>query len=77
MEVILKKIIIGLSCIKQPNDVHSHLLVSATKVSLVPFKYLAQSHFLFPRIHHAGVIVLQEGLSSRSKLVVNILMEQD
>lgn len=65
-----------LSCIKQPNDIHSHLLVSAAKVSLVPFKYLTESHFLFPRIHHAGIVVLQEGLSSRSKLVVNILTEQ-
>lgn len=63
-------------CIKQPNNILTHLLISATKVGLVPLKYLTESHFFFPRIHHAGVIVLQEGLSSCSKLAVNILMEQ-
>lgn len=57
------------------HTVHAHLLISAAKVSLVPFKYLTESHFVFPRIHHTGVVVLQEGLSSRSKLAVNILMK--
>lgn len=71
-----KYIITLLSRVKQPNNIHAHLLISATKVGLVPFKYLTKSHFFFPRIHHTGVVVLQEGLSSSSKLAVNILMKQ-
>lgn len=58
------------------HTVHAHLLISAAKVGLVPFKYLTESHFVFPRIHHTGVVVLQEGLSSCSKLAVNILTRQ-
>lgn len=52
---------------------HIYLLISATKVSLVPLENLTESYFSFPRIHHTSIIVLQEGFSSSAKLVVNVL----
>lgn len=49
------------------------LLIGASKVGLVPLEDLAEPHFPLPRIHHAGVVVLQEGLGRRTQLAVDVL----
>lgn len=53
----------------------TYFLISASKVSLVPFEYLTESHFLFLAVHHAAIVVLQEGLGCCEELAVNVLVE--
>ena len=53
----------------------AYLLISASKVSFVPLEYLTESHFSFPRIHHTGVVVLQEGLGRCAELAINVLRD--
>lgn len=51
----------------------NYLLIGASKVGFVPLEYLAEPHLPLPRIHHAGVVVLQEGLGRRAQLAVDVL----
>lgn len=55
----------------------SYLLIGVPKVSFVPLEYLAEPHFPLPRIHHAGVVILQEGLGRRAQLPVDVLTSGD
>lgn len=53
--------------------VGGYLLISSSKVNLVPFEDLTEPDFFFPRIHDAGVVILQESLGRRAELLVDVL----